>query len=352
MSLPIFSTRTIRLVFSTSLSICTFYSTTSSFTSSSSSSSSDTTSSSPIPLTNAALESLKNWNNGTMLNQLNRSDHTQIDPQRRVIAVLGITGAGKSSTANSLAGRTVKQFFVNGSVTSVTQAVTFRDYNFLDIPWRVIDTPGLCDTNKSKASIREELLRLSRYTPHGITAFIIVVPRGRFTQEQESALKDLIAIFGEKEFLSHSLVAITSATDLSESRNLIPRDMLIEEINNLPIHHYFRNLVEGIQLRVVPVENRVEPARQISRMTLHQRILDIEQLNQGKRYSTQERFLTEGAVDRITAAMDFNSHANKGNIIDQELLQKLQITNCKSNIERSKINHQQMQLHIQCDILE
>lgn len=324
----------------------------------STSSSSFSSSSAVIPpKTNASLESLKTWNSGTMLEKLNRTDPTQIDPQRRVVAVLGITGAGKSSTANTLAGRLVKAFTLSGSITSVTQAVSFRDYTFLDIPWRVIDTPGLCDTNKSKDQIKEELLRLTRYTPHGITAFIVVVPRGRFTIEQENALKDLVAIFGEKAFTQFSLVAITSATDLSEGRNLLPRDVLIDEINNLPIHHYFRKFVEATDVRVVPVENRLDPARQISRMTLHQRILDIETLHHGKRYSTHDRFLTEGAVERITNAMmlmdkDTDGKDNgKSSSTVERVLQRITLGHCKQEIFRRRTD-QRLILGIQCEINE
>jgi hypothetical protein len=243
------------------------------------------------------LDALRQWKASTTLGLVDRADPTAPDPARRVLVVLGITGSGKSSTSNTLAGRTIKPFTLSSSLTSVTQAVQFRDYTFLDTPWRVVDTPGLCDTNKSASEVRAELLRLARYSPHGVTSFVLVVPRGRFTPEQETALKDLTAIFGDPELQRHSVIAVTSAIDLSEGRNLLPRDVLVDEINGLPITHYFRRFVEAASTRVVPVENRTDPQRQISRMTLHQRILEVEDANKGRRYETARFLLGPGQGD-------------------------------------------------------
>ena len=71
------------------------------------------------------------------------------------------------------------------------------------IPFRVIDTPGLQDTNRSVEDIAAELHALRLLSPHGVSASILCVPMGRVTEEHERALKDLSLLFGE-QFLEHA----------------------------------------------------------------------------------------------------------------------------------------------------
>jgi GTPase Era involved in 16S rRNA processing len=140
------------------------------------------------------------------------------------LVVVGLTGAGKSSTANTLAGRLHKAFAAASSVGSVTQAATFRDYSFYGEPFRVIDTPGLCDTARSGGVVRGELARIAEFAPHGVAAFVVVVPRGRFTAEHETALRELQGVFGDA-LLRLGVVAMTGATDsVADGRALLTRD--------------------------------------------------------------------------------------------------------------------------------
>jgi hypothetical protein len=229
-------------------------------------------------------EQLKNWGMGASYDRLNRAQSSALPPSHRVLVVLGITGAGKSSTANMLAGSQHKPFARNSGIVSVTQAAAHRDYAFVNEQWRVVDTPGLCDTNRTPQSVRSEIERIACFAPHGVSAFIIVVPRGRFTQQHEAALRELVTMFGQG-ILRHCIVAVTSATDPpAEGGALLTRDAMVEEINLLPLHHYFRDFVEACQMRVVPIENLIEPHKYVSRMSLHQRVLDLEAATGGARF--------------------------------------------------------------------
>jgi hypothetical protein len=271
-----------------------------------------------------------------------------------VLVVVGVTGAGKSSTANTLAGRTHKPFALSGSLTSVTTAVGFRDYSFLGAEWRVVDTPGLCDTNATPEAVRGELLRLARYAPHGVSAFVVVIPRGRFTPEQAGALRELASLF--PGLPAASLLAVTNATDLSsDSRNLLPRDVLVDELNRLPRGHFLRGFVEDAGVRLVPVENRIDAARQVSRMTLHQRALDVEAARGGARYPVE---LLLAAADAASAGAEVGSggggtgvRASPGTAEAEAAIAGLRLGPCAQSLGR-RAGDGKLVLTLTCEVAE
>jgi hypothetical protein len=145
---------------------------------------------------------------------------------------------------------------------------------------------------------------------------------------------------GQEELARHSLVAVTGATDLSEGRNLLTRDALVDELNGLPLGHFFRSFVEDAALRLVPVENRLDPHRQISRLSLHQRVLDVEEANRGRRYDAA-RFLppTAGAAHHRGGGGG-GGHAGGGPTgardaaTPEEMLRALRLGGCTQTVGR------------------
>ena len=130
----------------------------------------------------------------------------------------------------------------------------------------------------------------------------------------ERALSDVVAVFGRRA-LSHAIVAVTSATDTAESAGgLMSRDALLEEVGALPLAHFFRRLVAAVDERLVPVENRLDTQRQISRMMMHQRILGIEDAG-GGRYTLGPEFSSALAA---MAAGGGAAAATLGSLIDGE----------------------------------
>lgn len=245
-------------------------------------------------------------------------------------------GAGKSSTCNTLAGRTHTQFKLSNTLTSVTTAVSYRDYSFVSLPWRVVDTPGLFDTNKSDEAIREEVRGIAAVAPHGIAAFVLVVPRGRFTSEQEHAIRSLIDMFGEG-VKRHLCIAVTGACEETSERSLMTRDVMLGEISGLPLHHYFRQFVEEIDYRVLPVENRMDPQRQVSRLTLHQRVLDILDSNQHRRY------------DASTLGVDVAGISGGGSSPLEAALRDTHIKNCTHRVHRRPVD-KRLVLTLECEL--
>eukprot|EP00750_Incisomonas_marina_P007287 INCI14790.4.p1 GENE.INCI14790.4~~INCI14790.4.p1 ORF type:complete len:336 (-),score=59.29 INCI14790.4:338-1345(-) len=236
---------------------------------------------------------LREWHGGlgARAARLNRGDIEDIDPHRHVVAMIGITGGGKSSTANTLMskqrgslrkkkkgrhdddansssstrtsaaatretargnqnivrGNRNRRFKEANSLTSVTRSVSFRDYEFSGVPFRVIDTPGLADTNRTADEVEAELDLFRRIARFGVTAFVIVLPRGRITPEDENTLEQLFQIFGDS-LKDHAIVVFTSALRSERlpsgsgaiTKTLMTRDVLLEEIDHLEAGHFLR----------------------------------------------------------------------------------------------------------------
>ncbi|KAK2862949.1 hypothetical protein Q5P01_002482 [Channa striata] len=133
------------------------------------------------------------------------------------IILLGKTGSGKSSLANTIFEEEL--FGTNhtpNSGTKVCQAET-RLVNERNIT--LIDTPGLFDAGRSEEELKPEIVRCITECAPGPHAFLIVLKVEKFT-EQEKAVIDKICDYFSEDALKYAVIVFTHGDQLPKSTTI------------------------------------------------------------------------------------------------------------------------------------